>query len=130
MAGSYITELTKRRNAKRGSTPSIYDACVKALEKLGPHNFGAHDFDFTFRRHGDDVENGPAFFDYVNLSNGKAFTANIVAEIGSESEGTWMRAYPKNIPDSNLVRLNHCPCPVSSLSHFRSPLTTGQSRIG
>lgn len=104
MAGTHIAELIKRRSGKRGNTPSIYDACGKALDKMGPHSLGAHEFDVTFGRRGDDVEKGQAFFDYVNLSNGKAFSANIVAEIGSESEGTWMRAYPKRMLDINLVR--------------------------
>ncbi|KAJ7937489.1 hypothetical protein B0H13DRAFT_2302655 [Mycena leptocephala] len=48
MGGTYVTELTNRRNAKRGNTPSIYDGCVKALEKLGVHSLATHDFDVTF----------------------------------------------------------------------------------
>ncbi|KAJ7923712.1 hypothetical protein B0H13DRAFT_2316255 [Mycena leptocephala] len=78
MGGTYVTELTNRRNAKRGNTPSIYDGV-------------------------DNDKDRPAFFDYVNFANDNAFSANIVAEIGSEDEGTWMRAYPKKILDSKLV---------------------------
>ncbi|KAJ7739228.1 hypothetical protein DFH07DRAFT_965773 [Mycena maculata] len=103
MATPYMTELTNRRNAKRGNAPSIYDGCMKALEKMGAHSLAGHEFDVTFGRSGEDNDkNRTIFFDYVNLANSKVFSANIVAEIGSQDEGTWLAAYPKKIFDSKL----------------------------
>ncbi|KAJ7776562.1 hypothetical protein DFH07DRAFT_798577 [Mycena maculata] len=93
-----LTELAAHRNKRSRNSPSIYDGCVDALERLGQHSLAAHDFDVTFGR----VVEDEKFISYVNLSNAKVFTAHLIAEIGSESEGTWMAAYPKKIPAYKL----------------------------
>lgn len=106
MLDSNFTELTTRRTSKRGKAAPIYDACLEALRKLGPHSLANHDFEVTFSRRVDDgSKDGTSFGTYVNLSNGKEFTAHILAEVGSAPEGTWMAVYPKKLPHSKLVSL-------------------------
>ncbi|KAJ7083137.1 hypothetical protein B0H15DRAFT_952155 [Mycena belliarum] len=94
-------EMILRRNDMSTTDLNIYDESVVALERLGKHNLAAHDIGVTFERQttGDDERK---FTSYVNLENHKIFSAYILAEVGSEAEGTWLAAYPKKMPPSKL----------------------------
>ncbi|KAJ7847962.1 hypothetical protein B0H13DRAFT_2362178 [Mycena leptocephala] len=96
-----LTELAAHRNKRSRNSASIYEGCVDTLESLPQHNLAAHDIGVTFGR----VVEDDKFINYVNLSNAKVFTAHLIAEVGSESEGTWMAAYPKKIPAYKLVTI-------------------------
>ncbi|KAJ7492128.1 hypothetical protein FB451DRAFT_1551547 [Mycena latifolia] len=101
---SKIDEVTLRRTrVGANGDSSIYDACLLALDNLGTHGLATHDINFTFGREiTSDPDNDKHFINYVNLNNHKTFSAYILAEVGSESEGTWMAAYPKKMPPSKL----------------------------
>jgi hypothetical protein len=78
----------------------FYNQFTNVFDEMGTGNLANHDFKETFDR----VTDERGRFSYVNLSNQTNFTANLIGEIGSKQEGTWMAAYPKKNPP-NLVRL-------------------------
>ncbi|KAJ7234425.1 hypothetical protein C8J57DRAFT_1249197 [Mycena rebaudengoi] len=72
----------------------FYNQFTNVFDEMGTGNLANHDFKETFDR----VTDERGRFSYVNLSNQTNFTANLIGEIGSKQEGTWMAAYPKKNP--------------------------------
>ncbi|KAJ7939368.1 hypothetical protein B0H13DRAFT_1850668 [Mycena leptocephala] len=69
------------------------------MQKSQSTNLASHEFGGTFYR----KFNASGKCGHFHLKrNNLKFTANIVAEIGSEEEGTWLAAYPKNWPANKL----------------------------
>jgi hypothetical protein len=58
----------------------------------------SHEFGETFERKFDDEGKYGRY-----VSDGHKFTATIVAEVGSEEEGSWFAAYPRNAPPANKL---------------------------
>ncbi|KAF7340334.1 hypothetical protein MVEN_01952600 [Mycena venus] len=96
-----MTLTNRRNNPGPDGTPSIYQASLNVLN--GPHSLARHEINKTFTRsiHHDENQ-GKTFIDYVNVDNQKILTVHIVGEVGSESQGTWLGAYPKNLPAHKL----------------------------
>ncbi|KAJ7239736.1 hypothetical protein C8J57DRAFT_1528079 [Mycena rebaudengoi] len=86
------SKTTPRKRRKKGQ---LWDPQTKKF------NLAAYEFRETFERKFDDEGR---FGRYV--SDGHKFTATIVAEVGSEKEGSWFAAYPKNAPPANKLPLN------------------------
>lgn len=91
-------ELFLRRTELDDDGLTLFDRYTKALKDMGTANLGANTFNETFKC----VANEKGRLAYLTKPGGADFTANIIAEIGSESQGTWMRSYPKKNPP-NLV---------------------------
>ncbi|KAJ7070331.1 hypothetical protein B0H15DRAFT_957720 [Mycena belliarum] len=75
---------------------TIFDPYVEALNAMGTANLAANDFGKTFER----VKDEKGRLVYITKPGGADFTANIIAEVGSEQQGTWLRAYPPRNPPS------------------------------
>jgi hypothetical protein len=97
--------LTNRRNNPgTDGAPSIYQACLNALARLGDHSLARHEINRTFTRSIQvDEKQNKTFIDYLKIDNQKILTAHIIGEVGSELEGTWLGAYPKNLPAHKLA---------------------------
>ncbi|KAJ7674295.1 hypothetical protein B0H17DRAFT_1208103 [Mycena rosella] len=74
---------------------NLFDRLTDQLEKMDKANLGANDFQKTFERVADDKER----LVYVRKPDGTAFTANIIAEVGSAAQGSWLASYPKKTPN-------------------------------
>ncbi|KAJ7939736.1 hypothetical protein B0H13DRAFT_2300437 [Mycena leptocephala] len=96
-----LQELILRRTLADENGLTIFDRYTDALEKMGNANLGANDFQKTFER----VTDEKGKFVYITKPGGTEFSANIIAEVGSASQGTWMPAYPKKPPPPP----NWCP---------------------
>ncbi|KAJ7250673.1 hypothetical protein C8J57DRAFT_1521079 [Mycena rebaudengoi] len=94
-----MPSLGTRRNQIKTDGTTIYDNVLEMLQKSESTNLGSHEFGETFDRKFDSSGHYGSF--YLTKNNLK-FTANIVAEIGSQEEGTWLAAYPKNWPADKL----------------------------
>ncbi|KAJ7828156.1 hypothetical protein B0H14DRAFT_3466534 [Mycena olivaceomarginata] len=92
-----LQELILRRTLADENGLTIFDRYTDALEKMGNANLGANDFQKTFER----VTDEKGKFVYITKPGGTEFCANIIAEVGSASQGTWMPAYPKKNPPPN-----------------------------
>ncbi|KAJ6602296.1 hypothetical protein B0H10DRAFT_2230182 [Mycena sp. CBHHK59/15] len=98
MDDTTIAKLSAWHNAKHGRTPSIYDVCSDTLDRMGEHDLAKHDFDISFARRTEEKN-----LQFSHIANGKTFSASLIVEVSSESQGTWMAAYNKNLPDHKLV---------------------------
>ncbi|KAF8170545.1 hypothetical protein K438DRAFT_1982692 [Mycena galopus ATCC 62051] len=94
-----MPSLGTRRNQVNADGTTIYENVLEMLQKSESTNLGSHEFGETFDRKFDSSGHYGSF--YLTKNNLK-FTANIVAEIGSQEEGTWLAAYPKNWPADKL----------------------------
>ncbi|KAF8214482.1 hypothetical protein K438DRAFT_880770 [Mycena galopus ATCC 62051] len=98
-----MTLTNRRNNPGPDGTPSIYQASLDVLNRPDSHSLARHEIHRTFTRSIHQDENqGKTFIDYVNINNQKTLTVHIVGEVGSESQGTWLGAYPKNLPAHKL----------------------------
>ncbi|KAJ7728554.1 hypothetical protein B0H14DRAFT_3518584 [Mycena olivaceomarginata] len=108
-----LTLTNRRNNPGTDGAPSIYQACLNALARLGDHSLARHEINRTFTRSIQvDEKQNKTFIDYLKIDNQKILTAHIVGEVGSELEGTWLGAYPQKPPrsqplndDSNAHRM-------------------------
>ncbi|KAJ7828819.1 hypothetical protein B0H14DRAFT_3466059 [Mycena olivaceomarginata] len=97
-----LTLTNRRNNPGTDGAPSIYQACLNALARLGDHSLARHEINRTFTRSIQvDEKQNKTFIDYLKIDNQKILTAHIVGEVGSELEGMWLGAYPKNLPAHN-----------------------------
>jgi hypothetical protein len=97
-----MPSLATTRNQVNDDGSTVYEDVERMLEASRPTTLGVHEFGDTFVRKFDASGRYGKYF--LNGNNHK-FTANIVAEVGSEEEGSWFAAYPKKMPASKLV----CP---------------------
>ncbi|KAJ7236708.1 hypothetical protein C8J57DRAFT_1530000 [Mycena rebaudengoi] len=97
------TTIGARHHTVDTDGQSIYSCIISSLRdpQTKKFNLAAYEFRETFERKLDDEGR---FGRYV--SDGHKFTATIVAEVGSEKEGSWFAAYPKNAPPANKLPLN------------------------
>lgn len=89
-----------RRNKLRSDGTTLYGRLADTVNKMDTASLVNHEFGVTFHRN---VDEDGKFIGYV--SEGRKFSVNIVAEVGSEEEGTWLAAYPKKLPANKLVSL-------------------------
>ncbi|KAJ7769725.1 hypothetical protein B0H14DRAFT_2632740 [Mycena olivaceomarginata] len=94
------------RNASTSKKPSIHKNVLETLQRENSGSLATYDFGETFHRKFD-VSNT---FGKYYLGKGpdpdsqpRLFSANIVAEVGSEAEGTWLSACNKKLPASELL---------------------------
>jgi hypothetical protein len=105
--------IASRRNASTSKKPSIYKNVVETLQRENSGSLSTYDFGETFHRKFDASNTFGKYY----LGKGpdpdsqpRLFSANIVAEVGSEAEGTWLSACNKILPASKLVgELNLVP---------------------
>ncbi|KAJ6453628.1 hypothetical protein DFH09DRAFT_42866 [Mycena vulgaris] len=115
------TSVATRRNLINvNDNTTIYSRVMDTLNKMGSANLATHDFGRTFHRKFDDTGKFGKYF-----CKDLKFTANIVAEVGSETEGTWLAAYPKKLP-ANKLPLNDSSTPHRMVIAARCP--TGAPR--
>jgi hypothetical protein len=102
-----LTLTNRRNNPGSDGAPSIYQASLDVLNRPNGHSLARHEIHRTFTRSIHQDENhSKTFIDYVNINNQKTLTVHIVGEVGSESQGTWLGAYPKNLPAHKLASNN------------------------
>ncbi|KAJ6622199.1 hypothetical protein B0H10DRAFT_2214559 [Mycena sp. CBHHK59/15] len=77
----------------------MYDGIFDDAQALGDTNLCAHEFDTTFFRAKPDFSGNI----YYENPGGTSFVASFIAEVGSQAQGTWMAAYPKNSPPANKL---------------------------
>ncbi|KAJ7839257.1 hypothetical protein B0H14DRAFT_2588109 [Mycena olivaceomarginata] len=88
------------RNASTSKKPSIYKNVVETVQRENSGSLATYDFGETFHRKFD-VSN--TFGKYYlgkgpdSDSQPRLFSANIVAEVGSETEGTWLSPCNKKL---------------------------------
>ncbi|KAJ7823190.1 hypothetical protein B0H14DRAFT_3470166 [Mycena olivaceomarginata] len=93
------------RNASTSKKPSIYKNVVETVQRENSGSLATYDFGETFHRKFD-VSN--TFGKYYlgkgpdSDSQPRLFSANIVAEVGSETEGTWLSPCNKKLLASKL----------------------------
>ncbi|KAJ6485267.1 hypothetical protein DFH09DRAFT_1339789 [Mycena vulgaris] len=105
-----------RRNRIRAtaSNTTIYDQVVATLKTM-TSSLATQTFGETFSRKFDDDGKFGKYY-----SGSHKFTANIVAEVGSEAEGTWLAAYSKKWP-ANKLPLSDSSTPQRMLIAARCP---------
>ncbi|KAJ7475565.1 hypothetical protein B0H11DRAFT_2194937 [Mycena galericulata] len=99
------SDLIIRRLDLDDEGSNLFDRLTDQLKAMGTANLGANDFQKTFERITDDKDR----LVYVRKPDGTAFTANIIAEVGSAAEGTWMAAYPPKNPPNLPFGDDHSP---------------------
>jgi hypothetical protein len=105
--------IAARRNASTSKKLSIYKNVVETLQRENSGSLAMYDFGETFYRKFDASNTFGKYY----LGKGpdpdlqpRLFSPNIVAEVGSEAEGTWLSACNKKLPASKLVgELNLVP---------------------
>jgi hypothetical protein len=110
--------IAARRNASTSKRPSIYKNVIETLQRENSGSLATYDFGETFHRKFDVLN----MFGKYCLGKGpdpdlqpRLFSANIVAEISSEAEGTWLPACSKKLLASKLVgELNLVPSSLPS----------------
>ncbi|KAJ6486447.1 hypothetical protein C8R47DRAFT_523139 [Mycena vitilis] len=106
MTDSLLTDpVIARRSALGEDGLTLFDRYTAAFEKMGTANLGANEFGETFER----IVGDRGGYVYVKKPGGAEFTANIIAEVGSASQGTWMAAYPKKNPPNLPFGDDHSP---------------------
>ncbi|KAJ7447025.1 hypothetical protein FB451DRAFT_1412084 [Mycena latifolia] len=96
-----MSSITLRRcTIERKSGKTMYDGIVDEAKALGDTNLCAHELDATFIRAKPDFSGNI----YYENFDGTPFVASFIAEIGSQAQGTWMAAYPKNSPPATIHR--------------------------
>ncbi|KAJ6579456.1 hypothetical protein B0H10DRAFT_2198681 [Mycena sp. CBHHK59/15] len=85
---------TRRCTIDRRTDKTMYDTVVEEAQAMGDTNLGAHEINSTFFPAKPDQKGNI----YYQKADGTPFVATFIAEIGSEAQGTWMAAYPKNTP--------------------------------
>ncbi|KAJ7448419.1 hypothetical protein FB451DRAFT_1243090 [Mycena latifolia] len=95
-----MSSITLRRcTIERKSGKTMYDGIVDEPKALGDTNLCAHELDATFIRAKPDFSGNI----YYENFDGTPFVASFIAEIGSQAQGTWMAAYPKNSPPASKL---------------------------
>jgi hypothetical protein len=99
------TDLLLRRSHVDKDGKSFVDRAYSPVLAHNPASGVAflhqHRYQETFTRQTD----SSGRMEYIKKPTGAVFSTNIVAEIGSAAEGTWMVSYPQgNLQNSNLVR--------------------------
>lgn len=87
-------DMLLRRTKRNRHNHTVYDTIAAKIDTMGDSNLSAHEIDVTFTRTTDRQGNTR----YARIDNEAPFTANLICEIGSQDEGTWMAAYPKKHP--------------------------------
>ncbi|KAF7372262.1 ATP-dependent DNA helicase [Mycena venus] len=98
-------DIFLRRTAIDDDGNSFYDRYTDAFKAMGNANLAVHEFGKTFER----TTDKKGRLAYVTKPGGAEFTANIIAEVGSESQGTWLRAYPRKNPPNLPFGDDHSP---------------------
>ncbi|KAF7378322.1 ATP-dependent DNA helicase [Mycena sanguinolenta] len=92
-------DLFLRRTAIDDDGRFFYDQYTDMFASMGKASLAAHEFGQTFER----TTDKKGRITYVTKPDGAEFTANIIGEIGSESQGSLFRASPaKNPPNLPL----------------------------
>ncbi|KAJ7832147.1 hypothetical protein B0H14DRAFT_2592236 [Mycena olivaceomarginata] len=111
-----MSSITLRRcTGDRKTGKTMYDRFLEEMQAIGDAILSAHEIDVSFFR---DKPNAWGNI-YYHTSDGTPFSANFIAEIGSEAQGTWMASYQKKTPppyklpytdaNSKSHRMLRCP---------------------
>ncbi|KAJ7694961.1 hypothetical protein B0H14DRAFT_3659613 [Mycena olivaceomarginata] len=97
-----MTSVALRRCSGSPKSKSLYDNIVDEAETQRDSHPAAHALDQTFFR------SPPDYKGNINFQKADAtpFMANFVAEIGTQEQGTWLAAYPKNPPPAYKLPMN------------------------
>ncbi|KAJ6556952.1 hypothetical protein B0H10DRAFT_1967463 [Mycena sp. CBHHK59/15] len=95
-------ELIFRRLEPDDDGHNLFDRLTTKLDAMGLANPGANGFQQTFERV---IDEKSKKWIYITRPGGTLFTANIVFEVGSASQGTQMAAYPVKNPQIWLKRI-------------------------
>jgi hypothetical protein len=95
-----MSSITLRRcTVDRKTLKTMYDRFLEEAQAMGDALLSAHEIDVSFFR---DKPNARGNV-YYHTSDGTPFSANFIAEIGSEAQGTWMASYQKKTPPAHKL---------------------------
>ncbi|KAJ6608340.1 hypothetical protein B0H10DRAFT_1955495 [Mycena sp. CBHHK59/15] len=90
-----MSSITLRRcTVERKTGKTMYEHFFEEAQAMGDAVLSAHEIDVTFFRDKPNTRGNV----YYHTSDGTPFSANFIAEIGSEAQGTWMASYQKKTP--------------------------------
>ncbi|KAJ7866004.1 hypothetical protein B0H14DRAFT_3133234 [Mycena olivaceomarginata] len=118
-------DLFLRRTAMDDDGHFFYDQYTDAFEAMKKANLAVHQFGKTFER----ITDKKGRLTYVTKPGGAEFTANIIAEVGSEAQGTWLRAYPRKNPPNLPFGDDHSPHRMVIGARCPTGPTPGMSKL-
>ncbi|KAJ7626989.1 hypothetical protein FB45DRAFT_1082011 [Roridomyces roridus] len=94
----------RRTVLSKDDNKSLYDNVYSTIQATKATHLSSHEFGETFvRKYDAPIEKFGKFYEKTEAGDAdERMLFNIVAEIGSEADGTWLAGYTKNIPSSKL----------------------------
>ncbi|KAJ6599657.1 hypothetical protein B0H10DRAFT_2231148 [Mycena sp. CBHHK59/15] len=90
-----MSSITLRRcTVERKTGKTMYERFFEEAQAMRDAVLSAHEIDITFFRDKPNTRGNV----YYHTSDSTPFSANFIAEIGSEAQGTWMASYQKKTP--------------------------------